>query len=395
VVGWPPLLVAVRLLLLLSWPAAALKESRSFLTGLAAAGSPRSTSVTSRRRRSAFGLAAQPSDEKEGCLDGEVPWPKEGGGHTCEAAEAATERSLSFLLENMPPWDVFNKGALMKAQLPLTVKLALQVRSSFSWAADVPEDVWMDYVLPYANVNEARGHWRSMLLELLTGHIANATWQASTLQEVAEIVNRRVWSLLRRPGEAPIHYKENSTFLMVDDPMSIIALGYGSCTGLSILYIDALRSVGVPARLVGTPFWRGVGKNHDWVEIWLGPGQGLDGEPWIFSESLPQGQETLGDPCDRLKSRFCNAYKFNGSTEVYAVHFKRGTAEDGFTHFPMRWDLNNTHIPAENRTDFYNSICPKCASTTPPAPSMPLIHRFAESPTYSHDHDLFSKGHDP
>ena len=40
--------------------------------------------------------------------------------------------------------------------LPETVQQALQVRQNFSWAAKVPEEVWRDYVLPYASVNEAR-----------------------------------------------------------------------------------------------------------------------------------------------------------------------------------------------------------------------------------------------
>ena len=46
--------------------------------------------------------------------------------------------------------------------------------------------------------------------------------------------------------------------------------GLASCTGLSILLIDACRSVGVPARFVGTPLWADGSGNHSWVEIWDG-----------------------------------------------------------------------------------------------------------------------------
>ncbi len=35
-------------------------------------------------------------------------------------------------------------------------------------------------------------------------------------------------------------------------PFQVIAAGFASCTGLSIFLIDALRSVGVPARLAGS-----------------------------------------------------------------------------------------------------------------------------------------------
>ena len=41
-----------------------------------------------------------------------------------------------------------------------------------------------------------------------------------------------------------------------------------SCTGLSILLIDACRAVGVPARFVGTPLWSDGSGNHSWVEVW-------------------------------------------------------------------------------------------------------------------------------
>jgi transglutaminase-like putative cysteine protease len=33
--------------------------------------------------------------------------------------------------------------------------------------------------------------------------------------------------------------------------MQVIAAGYASCTGLSIFLVDALRAVGIPARVTG------------------------------------------------------------------------------------------------------------------------------------------------
>ena len=36
--------------------------------------------------------------------------------------------------------------------------------------------------------------------------------------------------------------------------------GVATCTGLSILLVDACRSVGVPARIAGTPLW----SNNSW-----------------------------------------------------------------------------------------------------------------------------------
>ena len=51
-------------------------------------------------------------------------------------------------------------------------------------------------------------------------------------------------------------------------PSESIEQGKASCTGLSIILSDACRSVGIPARLVGTPLWTNNSGNHTWVEIW-------------------------------------------------------------------------------------------------------------------------------
>ena len=40
-------------------------------------------------------------------------------------------------------------------------------------------------------------------------------------------------------------------------PSESMKIGYASCSGLSIILVDACRAVGVPARVVGTPLRRG------------------------------------------------------------------------------------------------------------------------------------------
>ena len=51
-------------------------------------------------------------------------------------------------------------------------------------------------------------------------------------------------------------------------PLESIEAKYASCSGLSILLIDACRAVCVPARFAGTPRWTTKWGNHSWVEIW-------------------------------------------------------------------------------------------------------------------------------
>ena len=124
--------------------------------------------------------------------------------------------------------------------------------------------------------------------------------------------------------------------------------------GISITFVDALRTLGVPARLVGTPAWHGkmADGNHNWVEVWLGEELG-----WRFLEGAPAGAgETFTDPCDKW---FCNKAHFAGNgtgTKVYAAEY----AKVGATHYPMAWDLANEGVAGIDRSEYYDDTCSAC-----------------------------------
>ena len=96
-------------------------------------------------------------------------------------------------------------------------------------------------------------------------------------------------------------------------PGESIKIGMASCTGLSILLIDACRSVGIPARVVGIPKWPNKPGNHTWVEIW-------DGD-WHFTGACEPDKDGLnrgwfvGDAARARRIRSMNA--------IYASSFKR------------------------------------------------------------------------
>ena len=276
------------------------------------------------------------------CPEGSITWPGEPCQPTAEAAVDAT----AFLSENLPSWDAINRATLFDGGIVLpTVNLSLTARTRSAWAASVPRDIFNDYVLPFASVNEARTDWREMFFPALMPVVANAT----NLTEAATLVNAHAWALFGKPGK-PIHFKSEQTPLIYD-VMSTMAFGYASCTGVSIMYINALRAVGVPARLVGTPAWNGnvTHGNHNWVEVWLGEDSG-----WSFIEGAPAGGgETFENPCDKW---FCNAAKAE-DTKYYAARFAR---DAGTQIYPMAWDPTNLGIPGVDRTSFYQQTCGKC-----------------------------------
>ena len=278
--------------------------------------------------------------------------------------------------------------------MPAAVNLSLTARQRFPWAASVPRDVWRDAVLPYASVNEARTDWRTLLTHLMTP-LMKSLPKNSSLAEAAGAVNEFIWSafmnITGRPNQR-IRFRSEQT-PMIFDPLSVVLYGYASCTGISILFIDALRVAGIPARLVGTPAWHNNPNdgNHNWVEVYLGNSTSIShvqeaqylalksssavstildrlasianvaDDGWAFIEGAPAGAgETVADPCDKW---FCNRGRFGGSgTQVFAARFDRLSAlgQDVALHFPMSWDLANRGVRGENRTNFYTRVCSAC-----------------------------------
>src|SRR5690606_17330671 len=84
---------------------------------------------------------------------------------------------------------------------------------------------------------------------------------------------------VKTPGEAALLLNEtlfkdynvgyNTKRLRTDQsPEETIAQGMATCTGLSIMFVDACRAVGIPARVAGIHSWPGRGGNHTWAEVW-------------------------------------------------------------------------------------------------------------------------------
>ena len=114
-----------------------------------------------------------------------------------------------------------------------------------------------------------------------------------------------------------------------------------SCTGLSILLIDACRSVGVPARFTGTPLWYNETGNHNWVEIW--------DDGWHYTG----GAEPTGDRLDVawFTGSASKATKGHPLHAIYAV-----TWNETDKHFPLVWLPDVKTYGAIDVTDRYAPI---------------------------------------
>lgn len=285
---------------------------------------------------------------------------------TVQLREEAERECLLYLRENIMSFDIpfahtmgFDNSedadGLGNGMVGPTVKLALDAKVLYPWADEAPKYIFLNYILNYAHFNEARTNWRPLLVDTMN-FTESDLWKSGTANLTSAVtwVNKHLWTLLGRDS-APIYFKASQTPLIFD-PMSTIAFGYASCTGTSILFANALRALGIPCRVAGTPAWWGDASkgNHNWVEV-------FDGGAWKFLEpspALPNVDTLDNNPCSRW---FCDKSRYP-ATKVYAARMStHSTMEsDPATYFPLAWELDCHDVPAIDRTQYYEEVCGLC-----------------------------------
>ncbi|MCH2135596.1 MAG: hypothetical protein MK101_03320 [Phycisphaerales bacterium] len=245
-----------------------------------------------------------------------------------QGVDLSRREGMEWMIEHMPLEDLQNRSG---AFLIDNVNLAYDAIEAAPWGEDVPVDVFYDAVLPFASVNERRDEWRAQFKEQFTPLVAHATTPA----QAAAILNNKVFDIVGVKYSTKRPKPDQS-------PLESIEAGLASCTGLSVLLIDACRSVGVPARFVGTSRWADNSGNHSWVEVWS------DGK-WHFTGAA----EPTGDDLDKawFTSRAADAREGDPVHGIYAV-----TWEETPRHFPMVWRPEDKSVDAVDVTWRYTSL---------------------------------------
>ena len=242
-------------------------------------------------------------------------------------ADAPTEQrpSMEWLIEHMPEQDLKSLDA---AFLLTHVDRAYKAWKGAPWTALVDEELFRDAILPYASVSEKRELWMPALREKCLPMVRSARSPG----EAAVILNQRIFpefkvkysTKRKRADQAPSESMES---------------GLASCSGLSILLVDACRSVGVPARFVGVPMWTDGSGNHSWVEVW-------DGARWRYTGAA----EPSGDRLDEgwFSGRASGQNRDKPEYAIYAV-----TWRDSGVEFPFLFDPTRPRARAVDVTDRY------------------------------------------
>lgn len=236
----------------------------------------------------------------------------------------AQQEGMQFLIGHMPDRDLQTLSADFLLE---NVHLAYDAWESAPWRADVPKEIFLNNILPYANVTEQRDRWRRDFRE----RFAPLVKDAPSPGRAAAILNQQIFSILNVRYSTQRAKPDQS-------PFESMQSGLASCTGLSILLIDACRAVGVPARLVGTPLWSDRSGNHSWVEVW--------DRDWHFTGAA----EPAGDELNQawFVGRAATSRRDDPLHAIYAVSFQRTPSA-----FPMVWDRRRTDVWAVNVTDRY------------------------------------------
>lgn len=234
-----------------------------------------------------------------------------------EDTPAAEQRDMAYLIVNMPAHD---REAMDVALLKENVTYANIARAKYSWAQSLPEDVYLCDVLPYAVVDEVRDSWRKELYELF----APAVDTCATMYDAICAVNANI------PRLTGVDYntKREKTN---QSPRESMRQGMASCTGLSILLVDAYRAVGIPARFVGTASWHDNRGNHSWTEVWL------DGAWRVTEYYFPSQLDHLWFMADASKAQ--------ADDRNYAIYATRFAGGDDW--FPMVWADEDEDLPVE------------------------------------------------
>lgn len=236
----------------------------------------------------------------------------------------AQREGMEFLIANMPAPDLQS----LSADFLLThVAQVYRAFNATPWKDEVPHQMFLNDVLPYASLNEKRENASALLMNKIKPIVAGA----QTPGEAALRLNKQLFPA--------VGVKYSTARQRPDQCVSMsLESGLASCSGLSILLVNACRAAGVPARVVGTPMWSNERGNHTWVEVW-------DKGDWHFigaAEPDDNGYDRGWFEGDAA------AAKNDGLHAIYATSWKRTG-----THFPLIWDDELDWVSAQNVTARY------------------------------------------
>lgn len=166
---------------------------------------------------------------------------------SCDEDERA---AMEFFYGTMPSSDIGDYDFTIYQEF---AKFGIFLKENSQWNSQIPENIFLNYVLYYRINNEKIENCRAFFYHQLQKRIGG-----KSMKEAAIEVN--VW--------CAEHVAYQATDERTVSPLTVFKSSYGRCGEESTLVVTAMRSVGIPARQVYTPRWAHCDDNHAWVEVW-------------------------------------------------------------------------------------------------------------------------------
>ncbi len=176
----------------------------------------------------------------------------------------------------VPLWDIFESHLtrderqgleFLYAYMPLSdladytpdfflgnVRKSLKAKKEMPWGQEIPEDVFLHFVLPLRVNNENLDSFRMVMYDEIKDRIKGLTMEKAALE-----INH--WC------HEKVSYRPTDS--RTSAPLSTVKKTFGRCGEESTFTVSAMRTAGIPARQVYTPRWAHTDDNHAWVEVWI------------------------------------------------------------------------------------------------------------------------------
>lgn len=161
-----------------------------------------------------------------------------------------TALAMEYFYGNMPYSDVGNYATDVFLDY---ARQGVYLWENSPFCKNMPEEVFLQDVLFYRVNEEEIKPCRKLFYEKIADRIAGMDMKNSILE-----VN--YWCA----EEVTYQASDERTSSALD----VWRKGFGRCGEESVFAVNALRSVGIPARQVYAPFWAHCDDNHAWVEVW-------------------------------------------------------------------------------------------------------------------------------
>ncbi|MCD6170323.1 MAG: hypothetical protein J7J76_07245 [Candidatus Latescibacteria bacterium] len=218
---------------------------------------------------------------------------------------AEPQKALSFLTAGIYPEGLARRDIDTLIEHRRYAYIATQTAS---WNGQVGDEMFFSYVLPHRILKEPAERWRREFYEEIYPRVKDL----DSLAEAAMEVNR--WAAERAEFKRR-RIKRDHT------PKETIKRGCGNCADLTILYVAACRSVGIPARAVFAPWLTHKHEGrHFWTEVW-------DGRRWCYVGSC--------EPIALNRAWF--TWHVRSAAKVYAFSYWKTGRRLGIPRHPDLW----------------------------------------------------------